>query len=119
VGCIVADVALPGREFGLALANLLKDGGLAPEQSGVSCVQAWHNRRQAMAQKDGAQQDQAQKKDERGDAGTREEARHLAEEAIEEMKQGNKEEAKFVLDEARDLDKAAVDEVLKEQKRNG
>jgi hypothetical protein len=64
-----------------------------------------------MAQKEGTQ-----KRDDPGDAGTREEARRLAEEAMEEMKQGNKEEAKFVLDEARDLDKAAVDEVLKKQK---
>ena len=44
-------------------------------------------------------------------------ARHLAEEAMEELKQGNKDEAKFVLDEARDLDPGAVDEVLKEQKK--
>ena len=52
-------------------------------------------------------------------AATHEEARHLAEEALEEMGHGNKEEAKFVLDEARALDKTAVDEVLKEQKKSG
>jgi hypothetical protein len=34
------------------------------------------------------------------------------------MKRGNKEEAQFVLEEARDLDKKAVDEVLKDQKKN-
>jgi hypothetical protein len=49
------------------------------------------------------------------DPGTQDEARHLAEEAVQEMQQGNKEEAEFVLNEARDLDKSAVDEVLKKQ----
>lgn len=34
-----------------------------------------------------------------------EEARHLAEEALEERRHGNEEEAKFVLEEARELDK--------------
>ena len=51
------------------------------------------------------------------DPSTRDEARHLAEEALEERDRGNKEEAQFVLDEARDLDKGAVDEVLKEHKK--
>ena len=50
-------------------------------------------------------------------AGKREEARQLAEEAIEELEAGNKDEAKFVLEEARTLDKAAVDEVMKEHKK--
>ena len=45
--------------------------------------------------------------------GNSEEARHLAEEALEERRQGNEEEAKFVLEEARELDPNAVDEVLK------
>jgi hypothetical protein len=36
---------------------------------------------------------------------------------MEEMKRGNKEEAEFVLEEARDLDKNAVDAVLKEKKK--
>jgi hypothetical protein len=62
--------------------------------------------------------DPVNKSEESSDAGTREEARHLAEEAVEEMKRGNKEEAQFVLEEARDLDKKAVDEVLKDQKKN-
>jgi len=51
------------------------------------------------------------------DTSRHEEARHLAEEAVEERKRGNKEEADFVLNEARDLDKDAVKEVLKEQKK--
>ena len=46
------------------------------------------------------QKDQVQKQT-GGDPERREEARHLAEEAIEEMAQGNKDEARFVLDEAR------------------
>ena len=64
-----------------------------------------------MAQKDRVQKETG------GDPAQREEARHLAEEALEEMSQGNKDEAKFVLDEARALDKGAVDQVLKEQKK--
>jgi hypothetical protein len=42
-----------------------------------------------------------------------EEARRLAQEAAQEMKQGNKEEAEFVLNEAKSLDKEAVEQVLK------
>ena len=44
------------------------------------------------------------------------EARHIAEEAVEEMKQGDKNDAQFVLDEARKMDREAVDEVVKERK---
>lgn len=43
---------------------------------------------------------------------TRAEARHLAEEAVAELKSGNKEEGRFVLEEARRLDPAAVEEVV-------
>ena len=60
-----------------------------------------------------AQKDRVQKAT-GGDPEQREEARHLAEEAIEEMSRGNKDEAKFVLDEARGLDNRAVDQVLRE-----
>ncbi|HEY0910114.1 MAG TPA: hypothetical protein VGD75_07765 [Bradyrhizobium sp.] len=63
-----------------------------------------------MAQKDAGQK--ATKKTE----GPPDEARQLAQEAIEEMARGNREEAQFVLDEARALDKDAVDEVLKSNK---
>jgi hypothetical protein len=67
-----------------------------------------------------ARQDQAAKaKPEKpGDAenSTREEAKHLAEEAVQEMRRGNKEEADFVLDAARELDKHAADEVVKSKK---
>lgn len=41
-----------------------------------------------------------------------EEARDLAREAAEQRKGGNREEADFLADEARALDKAAADEVL-------
>jgi hypothetical protein len=58
------------------------------------------------------------KKTDNTDNGTREEARHLAEEAMDEIKRGNKEEGEFVLDEARDLDTTAVNEVLKEHKKS-
>ena len=50
-----------------------------------------------------------------GGADRHEEAKHLAEEAVEEMGHGNKEEGKFVLEEARKLDPSAVDEVLDDQ----
>ena len=49
------------------------------------------------------------------DNSTKEEAQHLAEEAVQELKQGNKEEADFVLNEARSLDKDAVEQVLKRE----
>lgn len=52
------------------------------------------------------------------ESSTREEAKHLAEEAIQEMRRGNKEEAEFVLDAARDLDKRAADEVVKSKKQS-
>ena len=42
-----------------------------------------------------------------------EEARNLASEGLEEMRHGNKEEGKFLIDEARVLDKAAADAVVK------
>jgi len=67
-----------------------------------------------MARKD----DQPSKKPTAGstaDSSTREEAQHLAEEAVQEMKQGNTEEADFVLNEARSLDKDAVEQVLKRE----
>ena len=41
-----------------------------------------------------------------------EEARNLATEALDEIKHGNKEEGKFLIDEARHLDKAATDAVV-------
>ncbi len=44
---------------------------------------------------------------------TAEEARNLATEGLEEIKSGNKEEGKFLIDEARNLDPAATDEVVK------
>ncbi|HWX48583.1 MAG TPA: hypothetical protein VNZ61_11045 [Roseomonas sp.] len=46
-----------------------------------------------------------------------EEAKHLAEEAMEEFSQGNKAEGKFVLDEARKLDPSAAEEVAKRQQK--
>lgn len=61
--------------------------------------------------------DQTPRKNETPDPETREEARHLAEEAMEEMERGNEEEAKFVLNEARALDRDAVEDVLEEQKK--
>jgi len=66
-----------------------------------------------------ARQDQAAKANpEKPDSenSTREEAKHLAEEAVQEMRRGNKEEADFVLDAARELDKQAADEVVKSKK---
>ena len=41
-----------------------------------------------------------------------EEARNLATEGLDEMKHGNKDEGKFLIDEARHLDKAAADAVV-------
>jgi hypothetical protein len=58
----------------------------------------------------------AAKDDSKTDTGTQEKARHLSEEALEERNRGNKEEADFVLKEACELDKGAVDAVLKEKK---
>jgi hypothetical protein len=45
------------------------------------------------------------------------EARYLAQEAMDEMKQGNNEEALFVTDETRDLEGKAADEVAQEQEK--
>ena len=50
-------------------------------------------------------------------SGRHEEAKHLAEEAMEEFNQGNQAEGKFVLDEARKLDPSAVEEVTKTQQK--
>ena len=47
---------------------------------------------------------------------TADEARALAREGLEEMHGGNKEEGKFLIDEARSLDKTAADEVVKHNK---
>ena len=47
---------------------------------------------------------------------TADEARALAREGLDEMHGGNKEEGKFLIDEARSLDKAAADEVVKSDK---
>jgi len=66
-----------------------------------------------MAQKD------RMEKETGSDPERREEARHLAEEAAEAMSQGNKDEAKFVADEARTLDKGTVDKVFKDKKKTG
>ncbi len=41
-----------------------------------------------------------------------EEARNLATEGLEEKQHGNKEEGDFLIEEARNLDKAAADEVV-------
>ncbi|MBV8095638.1 MAG: hypothetical protein JOY71_24615 [Acetobacteraceae bacterium] len=57
----------------------------------------------------------AENKSKTGETDRHEEAKHLAEEAVEEMSQGNKEEGKFVLEEARKLDPSAVEEVLDDQ----
>src|SRR5437763_14800162 len=47
----------------------------------------------------------------------REEAVNLAKEALEELQHGNKEEAKFLTEEARELDPEAVEAVLHDQDR--
>jgi hypothetical protein len=47
------------------------------------------------------------------DPSSREEAQNLTREAVKELRHGNEDEAQFVLDEARKLDKSAVDEVLR------
>ena len=44
-----------------------------------------------------------------------EEAQNLAREGLEEIQHGDKEEGKFLIDEARALDKKAADEVLKQE----
>ncbi len=45
-----------------------------------------------------------------------EEARNLAKEGVEELQHGDKDEGKFLIDEARAMDKAAADQVVKESK---
>ena len=45
-----------------------------------------------------------------------EEAENLAREGLEEIKHGDKEEGEFLIGEARQLDKAAADAVMKEEK---
>ena len=50
------------------------------------------------------------------DDSTRIEAERLAREALEEIRAGEKEDGKFVLDEARKLDPNAVDAVIKAEK---
>jgi hypothetical protein len=69
-------------------------------------------RRENMADKSASQN-----KSDLNDQATTEEARRLAQEAMDEMKRGNKEEAEVVLNEARDLDKTAVDEIVQEHKK--
>jgi hypothetical protein len=63
--------------------------------------------------KDRAVKDREKPQDQRG----AEEARHLAEEAMEEMQHGNKDEAKFLLDEARQLDKQAAEQVAQDKQK--
>ena len=46
-----------------------------------------------------------------------EEAENLAREGLEEIKHGDKEEGEFLLSEAKALDKAAAEAVLKEDKK--
>ena len=58
---------------------------------------------------------QANPKPAAADPGKQAEARHLAEEAVEELQQGHKDEAAFVLNEARALDKGVVEQVLKDK----
>lgn len=43
---------------------------------------------------------------------THDEAKHLAEEAVDELRQGHLDEARFVVQEAKSLDPRAVREVL-------
>ena len=63
-----------------------------------------------------AQQKNADQKSSRDDDGTRIEAERLAREGLEEIRAGDKEDGKFVLDEARKLDPAAVEALIKEEK---
>jgi hypothetical protein len=59
----------------------------------------------------------SQNKSHTGDKAATEEARHLAKEAMDELKRGNKEEAEFVLNEARGLDNAVVDQVVRSHQK--
>ena len=45
-----------------------------------------------------------------------EEAENLAREGLEEIEHGDKEEGEFLIGQARQLDKAAADAVMKEEK---
>lgn len=49
------------------------------------------------------------------DPETHKEAENLAREALEEIREGHKDEGQFLIDEARHLDKSAVEEVLDER----
>lgn len=51
--------------------------------------------------------------DERYDSSRRDEATELTKEALEEIRRGEKEDGKFVLDEARKLDPDAVEKTLR------
>jgi hypothetical protein len=50
------------------------------------------------------------------DPHTSTEARRLAEEAMQERRSGNQDEAEFVLEEARALDRKAVEQVVRQEK---
>lgn len=65
------------------------------------------------------QQNQIRKQQSDADPERLEEVRHLVEEAMDEMSRGNNEEAKFVLDGARELDKHSVEQVLEDRKKAG
>lgn len=47
------------------------------------------------------------------------EAKNLAKEGLEAIQQGDKDEGKFLIDAAKDLDKEAAGEVLKEKPAKG
>jgi hypothetical protein len=61
----------------------------------------------------------SQQKDANSENSTRIEAERLAKEGLEEIKAGDKEDGRFVLEEARKLDPGAVDAVLKQEKSQG
>lgn len=50
-----------------------------------------------------------------GEVERKDEAKNLAKEAVQEIRHGNKEEGKFLAEEARDLDPAAAAEVLEQK----
>ncbi len=49
-----------------------------------------------------------------GEVSRAEEAQNLAKEAVDAIKQGDKEEGEFLADAAKELDGAAADKILKE-----
>ena len=49
-----------------------------------------------------------------GDVSRSDEAQNLAKEAVDAIKQGDKEEGEFLADAAKELDPAAADRILKE-----